>query len=262
MGSKQILYTVILIALWFAIFIASIARPALLDDADSFHAEAVREMVQSGDWVTLRINDGIRYLEKAPLMYWLAALSVTVFGLHDWSIRLPLALFSLLLIMLVFRFGTRSWGEKGGFYSGLVIATCLGHYAFTRIFLPDMIVSFFIAFCLYMYMQITIEEEEPKRIGPVDLRCAALYIFRRPGCADKGTDRHNLYRRNYFCSHPGNRKLESPQAASDRLRDRHFSDRCSPLACRGGPRQSGLSVVLFYPRASAALFWEALSQGL
>ena len=175
MGSKQILYTVILIALWFAIFIASIARPALLDDADSFHAEAVREMVQSGDWVTLRINDGIRYLEKAPLMYWLAALSVTVFGLHDWSIRLPLALFSLLLIMLVFRFGTRSWGEKGGFYSGLVIATCLGHYAFTRIFLPDMIVSFFIAFCLYMYMQITIEEEEPKRIGPVDLRCAALY---------------------------------------------------------------------------------------
>ena len=85
MSSKQLLYTVILIALWSAIFIAPIARPALLDDADSFHAEAVREMVQSGDWVTLRINNGIRYLEKAPLMYWLAALSVTVFGLHDWS---------------------------------------------------------------------------------------------------------------------------------------------------------------------------------
>ena len=126
MNSKGLLHLVVLIALWSAIFIAPIARPALLDDADSFHAEAVREMVQSGDWVTLRINNGIRYLEKAPFMYWLAALSVTVFGLHDWTIRLPLALFSLLLILLVFRFGARFWGEKAGFYSGLVIATSLG----------------------------------------------------------------------------------------------------------------------------------------
>ena len=80
MNSKALLHFVVLIGLWSAIFIAPIARPALLDDADSFHAEAVREMVQSGDWVTLRINNGIRYLEKAPFMYWLAALSVTAFG--------------------------------------------------------------------------------------------------------------------------------------------------------------------------------------
>ena len=177
---------VVLIGLWSAIFITPIARPALLDDADSFHAEAVREMVQSGDWVTLRINNGIRYLEKAPFMYWLAALSVTVFGLHDWTIRLPLALFSLLLILLVFRFGTRFWGEKAGFYSGLVIATSLGPYAFTRIFLPDEILSFFIASCLYMYLRIAIEEDEPKRIGPVDLRCAALYTSAALAMLTKG----------------------------------------------------------------------------
>jgi len=165
---------------------ATISRPALLDDNDSFHAEAVHEMVQSGDWVTLRIDNGIRYLEKAPLMYWLAALSVSAFGLHDWAIRLPLALFSLLLILLVFRFGTRFWGEKGGFYSGLVIATCLGLYAFTRIFLPDVILSFFIAFCLYMYLRITIEEGPAKKVGPVDLRCAALYISAALAVLTKG----------------------------------------------------------------------------
>ncbi len=133
-------------------------------------------MVRSGDWVTLRIDNGIRYLEKAPLMYWLAALSVSAFGLHEWTIRLPLAVFSLLLILLVFRFGTRFWGEKAGFYSGLVIATCLGTYAFTRIFLPDVILSFFIAFSLYMYLRIAMEEGGARKAGPVDLRCAALYI--------------------------------------------------------------------------------------
>ncbi len=186
MTSRTLLYTVVLIALWSTIFIATISRPALLDDADSFHAEAVREMVQSGDWVTLRINNGIRYLEKAPLMYWLAALSVSAFGLHDWALRLPLALFSLLLILLVFRFGTRIWGKTGGFCSAIVIATCLGHYAFTRILWPDVILSFFITFSLYMYVLITFEEQEPKNIGPVDLRCAGLYISAALAVLTKG----------------------------------------------------------------------------
>ncbi len=176
MSAGKFLYPLVLIALWCAIFTATISRPALLDDADSFHAEAVREMVQSGDWVNLKVDNGIRYLEKAPLMYWLAALSVSAFGVNDWAIRLPLALFSLLLILLVFRFGVRFWGEKGGFFSGLVIATCLGLYAFTRIFLPDVILSFFIAFSLYMYLCISTEGEGGKRVGPLDLRCAALYI--------------------------------------------------------------------------------------
>ena len=186
MSPRRLLYSTVLIALWSAIFIATITRPALFDDNDSFHAEAVREMVQSGDWVTLRIDNGIRYLEKAPFMYWLAALSVSAFGLQDWAIRLPLALFSLLLILLVFRFGARFWGERAGFYSGIVIATCLGLYAFTRIFLPDVILSFFIAFCLYMYLRITTEEGGAKKVGPVDLRCAALYISAALAVLTKG----------------------------------------------------------------------------
>ena len=66
MISARFLYPGALIALWAAIFVSTITRPALLDDADSFHAEAVREMVRSGDWVTFRIDNGIRYLEKAP----------------------------------------------------------------------------------------------------------------------------------------------------------------------------------------------------
>ena len=186
MISRRFLYPIVLIALWSAIFVSTITRPALLDDADSFHAEAVREMVQSGDWVTLRIDNGIRYLEKAPFMYWLAALSVSAFGLHDWAVRLPNALFSLFLILLVFRFGTRFWGQRGGFFSGIVIATCLGHYAFTRIFLPDVILSFFTAFSIYVYARITIEEVEPKYIGPIDLWCAGFYISAALALLTKG----------------------------------------------------------------------------
>src|ERR1700721_690918 len=100
----------ILIALWF-VFYASFAlvTPPLLDDADSVHAEVAREMVLRHDWVTLYAN-GIRYLEKAPLFYWSMAASFKVFGVAEWSARLPLALYTLGLILVVFSLGRRLFG--------------------------------------------------------------------------------------------------------------------------------------------------------
>src|SRR5205809_7649879 len=71
-----------------AVYVAGMFTPALLDDADTVPAEAAREMVQRHDWVTLYVN-GIRYLEKAPLMYWGVATSYELFVVHDRSSRLP-----------------------------------------------------------------------------------------------------------------------------------------------------------------------------
>ena len=61
-----------------AVFLGSMFSPPLLDDADSTHAEAAREMLLTHDWVTLHVN-GIRYLEKAPLLYWSIATSFKIF---------------------------------------------------------------------------------------------------------------------------------------------------------------------------------------
>jgi len=88
----------VLIALWAVIYMAGLSRAALLDDADTVHAEAAREMVQRHDWVTLYAN-GIRYLEKAPLMYWGVATSYTLFGVSEWSTRFPLMLGVLAMIL-------------------------------------------------------------------------------------------------------------------------------------------------------------------
>src|SRR5215467_9388029 len=74
----------ILIALWIAIYAAGMFTPPLLDDVDTVHAEAAREMLLRHDWVTLYTN-GLRYLEKAPLMYWSLGASYELFGISDWS---------------------------------------------------------------------------------------------------------------------------------------------------------------------------------
>ena len=87
-----------------AAYCGSLFSPALLDDADSTHAEAAREMFVSGDYVTLHVN-GVRYLEKAPLPYWLVAISYHIFGVNEFASRLPMALSVLLLGVLAVVWG-------------------------------------------------------------------------------------------------------------------------------------------------------------
>src|SRR5438876_8741153 len=82
--------TVIFIAA--AIFLGCIhSPPHLMDDVDAVQAQISRNMLQSGDWVTARLN-GVAYLEKSPLNYWIIATSFSLFGVHDWEGRLPLVL--------------------------------------------------------------------------------------------------------------------------------------------------------------------------
>src|SRR5256885_7461474 len=112
----------VIFLLWIAIYFSGIFNPPLLDDVDTIHAEAAREMVLRHDWVTL-YTDGIRYLEKAPLMYWGVAASYELFGVKDWSTRLPLVLGVLALLLATYALGKHAYGERGGFYSAVVLTT-------------------------------------------------------------------------------------------------------------------------------------------
>ena len=151
----------IIFFLWLVIYFASIFSPPLLDDVDTIHAEAAREMVLRHDWVTL-YTDGIRYLEKAPLMYWGVAASYEIFGVKDWSTRLPLVLGVLILLLAIYRFGTLAYGERGGLYSAVVLCTALGPYIFTRFEIPDMVVGLWITFSL-LFFWMSLQQEKPSR---------------------------------------------------------------------------------------------------
>src|SRR6202049_688414 len=134
-----------------AVYFGSLFSPALLDDADSTHAEAAREMYVTGDYVTLHVN-GVRYLEKAPLPYWLVAASYHIFGVNEFSTRLPMALSVLLLGVLAVIWGQRAFGERAGIYAGLFVYTAAGVFLFTRILIPDVLLSLFIAASLYFFL--------------------------------------------------------------------------------------------------------------
>src|SRR5690349_23692924 len=117
-----------------------VSPPALMDDMDATQAQIARTMLESGDWVTARIN-GVVYLEKPPLKYWLIALSFRIFGVHDWAARIPTALAAVLLCWVTALFGTWAFGARAGTYAGLCLATCAGLFLFTRVLLPDVMLT-------------------------------------------------------------------------------------------------------------------------
>jgi 4-amino-4-deoxy-L-arabinose transferase-like glycosyltransferase len=153
----------IIILLWAAIYAAAMFTPALLDDVDTVHAEAAREMVLRHDWVTL-YTDGVRYLEKAPLMYWSVAASYKLFGISDWSTRLPLMLTVLALLLATYSVGKRAYGETGGFYSAVALGTCVGPYIFTRFQIPDVMVGLWLTLGFSFFLR-SFEEETPSRLA-------------------------------------------------------------------------------------------------
>src|SRR5664280_1178295 len=88
------IYLLLLLIAGSVYFTGVISPPSIQDDSDAVLAQAARTMLTTGDWVTPRL-DGVPYLEKPPLQYWMMTVSYKVFGVHDWAARVPYALCSI-----------------------------------------------------------------------------------------------------------------------------------------------------------------------
>ena len=137
-----------------------VSPPSLMDDVDAVQAQISRNMLTSGDWVTARL-DGIPYLEKAPLIYWLIAICFKIFGAYDWAARIPVVLAALALAWVTAAFGAWAFGKRAGFYAGLCISTCIGLFLFTRILIPDVMLTASIALSLWAFLR-TLDDDEPR----------------------------------------------------------------------------------------------------
>lgn len=130
-----------------------------MDDVDAVQAQIARNMLGSGDWITARL-DGIPYLEKAPLIYWLIAISYKSFGVSDWAARVPVALSAILLALITAGFALWAFGKRAGFYAGLSIATCVGLFLFTRIQIPDVMLTLTVTLAMWALLRVFEPEEK------------------------------------------------------------------------------------------------------
>ncbi len=175
-----------ILGLWLILYASfTLFMPPLLDDADSVHAEAAREMLLRHDYVTLTTN-GVRYLEKAPLLYWLMAGFLRLMGgprhPHVWAARLPLALTMLALAYVLRRLGREMFGsDRAGFYAAVIALTSFGVFIFTRILIPDALLTLWIAAGLLFFWRTLRSEAEgdaPKMLDCMGIgACCALAVL-------------------------------------------------------------------------------------
>lgn len=106
-------------------------------------AEIPREMLDSGDWVTPRLND-FKYFEKPPLQYWATAVALGAFGRDEWSARLWPAVSGFLCVLLVAFAGNRIGPPGAGFVAGLILASCVGFFMAGQYLTLDMGLTLFL----------------------------------------------------------------------------------------------------------------------
>jgi 4-amino-4-deoxy-L-arabinose transferase-like glycosyltransferase len=156
------LYLVILL-IASAIYVGCmVSPPSLMDDVDSVQAQISRTMLDTGDWVTARI-DGVSYLEKSPLNYWLVAGVFRVLGPQDWAARVPGVLSAIALSLVTCAFGIWAFGKQAGFYAGLCISTCVGLFLFTRILIPDVMLVLTITVAMWSFLRVLDPQEAHPR---------------------------------------------------------------------------------------------------
>jgi 4-amino-4-deoxy-L-arabinose transferase-like glycosyltransferase len=117
---------------------------------ESFYAESVREMFESGNFLDINYNYEPRY-NKPPLTYWVIAISSSIFGLNEFSIRLPIVIMALGAIWLTYLLGKEMYGQKGGLYALVIIALGLQILAVKQYASPEIPLTFFFTLTMYWF---------------------------------------------------------------------------------------------------------------
>ena len=143
--SRNVIIALLLVVLvaWFA----SLELRGLFIPDEGRYAEIPREMLDSGDWVTPRLN-GLKYFEKPPMQYWLTAASFALFGEDEWSARLPSTLLGFLALAMTAFAARRLWGSQAALTTAITLGSGWAYYLAAQYLTLDIMLSAFLAFAL------------------------------------------------------------------------------------------------------------------
>jgi 4-amino-4-deoxy-L-arabinose transferase-like glycosyltransferase len=145
---RDLIILTVVICLFFTFMLGN--RPLSVPD-EGRYVEIPREMVATGDYLTPRLN-GVKYFEKPVLFYWLEAISIRLFGLREYTLRLWPALFALFGCLVVAVAGTRLFGRMTGLLAAIILATNPLYYAMSRAIILDMPVSVLLTISLLSFL--------------------------------------------------------------------------------------------------------------
>jgi 4-amino-4-deoxy-L-arabinose transferase-like glycosyltransferase len=122
----------------------------LTDRDEGRNAEAGREMLETGDWISPTFNYEPRFA-KPVLVYWLMSVSYRCLGVNEFSARLPSAVFGLGLILLQYLFLSRFCGPTVGLFGALMLLLNLEIIGLSRLVLTDSVLVFLTTLSLFSF---------------------------------------------------------------------------------------------------------------
>src|ERR1700731_2451920 len=129
------------------LYLPGLGRPALWEPDEGRYAEIAREMYLTGDYVTPRDNF-VRYFEKPPLVYWAETAAIAIFGLNEFAVRLPAALFSAGEVVVTAAIAEVMFGEAVAILAAIALALSPLFFGFARFATLDPALAFFMTAAL------------------------------------------------------------------------------------------------------------------
>lgn len=168
---------ILLLLVCYLTFFRGLGDYGLWDPDEGRSGVIAKEIVNSGNWLTLTRN-GEPYYDKPVLYFWLVALGIKILGLSELAVRLPSALAATLTVGIVFLWGLASGGWKRGLWGGLVLATSMEFVALGRFGNTDMVFTFFFTAALLSFLWW--KERGTRQIWPFYLFLALASLTKGP----------------------------------------------------------------------------------
>jgi 4-amino-4-deoxy-L-arabinose transferase-like glycosyltransferase len=131
-----------------AIYLVRIGAGSLWDNSEPTYGEIVKELFRTGDWLTLHLNYQA-WDTHPPLWFWTAGLSIATFGLNEFALRLPSALFGLAAAYATYRAGSRMYGDAVGLIAALAAGTSLEMIVLSRLAMMETALIFFMTVAFF-----------------------------------------------------------------------------------------------------------------
>ncbi len=146
----RIFHLIFIFAFSYLFLFHGLGNYSLKEPDEGRYAEIPREMIELGNYLVPHLNY-VPYFEKPPLFYWIVALSYLVFGVNEFSYRLPNALFSFLSVLVVYLFSKRKISQGASLFSALILLSSFGFFAMSRIVTLDMAFTAFLTLSLFSF---------------------------------------------------------------------------------------------------------------
>lgn len=147
---KPIVVIVLLLVLSSYLYFFQLDKIALTDPDETFYAQTAKEMVLKNEWLTPTLY-GKPQFEKPILFYWLIEISYKIFGINEFAVRFPCALFGFLGLVGVYLLGRLLFNYRTGIFSAVILATCLEYIILSVGCVTDMVLTTLLLFGVFFF---------------------------------------------------------------------------------------------------------------